>query len=403
MLLDSQRSALSEYLSSLAGGDPIQTAAREPPPELVAHFHEMLLNTAIVRVKLWDRSGVVVYSTDHRQVGENRVDDAGFFMADRGHVTSNFIRSGTTTSFEKEPERKNLVETYVPVRASPLGPVQGVLEIYTDMNRMVPHRDQIAFIFVVGAALILFGHFAVLVVVARRAKRVVEFEKEKGNARAASLETLAVELFNREDAEKKKVATDLHEELAQTLGAIKLHLEHGGELIAASKGNGGALKSTVPALQDAVQFVRDIATKLWPFTLEDLGLLPTITGYCEEFQRLHPGIRIDEDISLNEQDLPQPLKIVIYRIIESALQSFVHHGDAENVTLCLRLAEKTIELEIDAVATHTSYGPAASRTTAPDLNARFVTVQERAMLSGGTFLAARNNARGVNLLATWKV
>jgi len=238
---------------------------------------------------------------------------------------------------------------------------------------------------------------------ARRARHIVEAEKRAENARTADLETLAAELLNSEDAEKKKIATDLHEELAQTLSAIKVNLERGRERIASGKAGAGPLQSTVPALQDALQQVRSLAMRLWPFSLDDLGLLSTISGFCDEFERLHPEIRIDQDIALNEQDVPQPLKIVIYRIIESALRSFLRYGDAENVTLSLRLAEKTVMLEIDTVATHTSYASAASRSSDPGLSARFATMQERATLSGGTFVAARSKLGGITLVATWQV
>jgi signal transduction histidine kinase len=278
-----------------------------------------------------------------------------------------------------------------------------MLEVYTNIDHIVSQNNYIVFMFLVGTLVILAGHYAVLMLAARRARHIVEAEKRAGNARTADLETLAVELLNSEDAEKKKLATDLHEELAQTLSAIKLNLEHSRQRIAGGKGDAGALQSPVPALQDALQQVRSLAMRLWPFGLDALGLLSTISGFCDEFERLHPEIRIDQDISLNEQDMPQSLKIVIYRIIESALRSFVRYGDAENITLCLRLAKQTIELEIDAVATCTSYGSAASRTAAPGLDARFATVHERATLSGGTFVAARNNGGGINLLATWKL
>jgi signal transduction histidine kinase len=308
------------------------------------------------------------------------------------------------TSFEKdEPEHDGLVETYVPVRLTPTGPVQGMLEIYTGIDYIVARNNYIVFTFLAGALVILGGQFVALMFAARRARRIVDAEKRAGNARAADLETLAVELLNDEDAEKKKIATGLHEELAQTLSAIKVSLELGRERIASGKGNAAALQSTVPALQEAMQLVRSLAMRLWPFSLDDLGLLSTLSGFCDEFERLHSGIRIDQDIRLNEQDVPEPLKIVIYRIIESALRNFLRYGDAENVTLSLQRAERTIGLQIEGVATHSSYGRSARKSADPALSARFATLQERATLSGGTFAVERSELGTLNLVATWTV
>jgi signal transduction histidine kinase len=402
-LLGSYRSELDGYLASAETASSGESGSHEPSARLSVLFKEILRESSVVRIKLYNRQGIVVLSTDHRQLGDNRFQDAGFTMAESGRVASNFIHRNTATSFEKEIEHDNLMETYVPVRASPGGPVRGVLEIYTDMNHVVSRNDQIVFSFVAGAALILLGHFVVLLVAARRAGNIVKAEQRAHEGRTSGLETLAAELLNSEDAEKRRIATDLHEELAQTLSAIKINFERSREHISAGKDNGGALESTVPALQDALKLVRGIATRLWPFSLEALGLLPTIVGFCDEFERRHPEIRIDQDISLNERDVPQPLKIVIYRIIESALRSFMRYGDAEIVTLSLRRSEETVTLEIDAVATRTSYASAAGRTADPALNTRFSTVQERATLSGGTFLASRGKGGGITLLATWKV
>ena len=100
--------------------------------------------------------------------------------------------------------------------------------------------------------------------------------------------------------------------------------------------------------------------------------------------------------------MPRPLKIVIYRVIESALRNFVRYGDGEGITLALQAAEQTITLEIEAIATQTSYGAAARKSAAPTLNARFATIQERVTLSGGTFAVQRSELGALTLVATWK-
>lgn len=403
-LLDSLRPDLADYLASLYPDGLRASIDTEPSPQLAARLRQILRDTAIAKIKILNRDGDIVYTLERGQSADNRsAAGTGLVIADSRHAGSKFVRRGPPTSFEpEEPEHDNLIEGYVPVRATATGPVQGMLEIYTDIDHIVSHNNQTVVLFLVGVLIILGGQFMVLVLAARRARHIVETERRAGNARTADLETLAVELLNSEDAEKKKIATDLHEELAQTLSAIKVNLELGRERIASGKGNAGALQSTVPALQEALQLVRSLAMRLWPFSLDDLGLLSTISGFCDEFERLHPAIRVDQDMSLNEQDVPRPLKIVIYRIVESALRNFVRYGDAESVTLSLHAGQETITLEIEAIATQTSYGAAARKSADPTLNARFSTIQERVTLSGGTFAVQRSDLGVVTLAAMWK-
>ena len=85
------------------------------------------------------------------------------------------------------------------------------------------------------------------------------------------------------------------------------------------------MDSIIPMLQEAIQEVRTIATDLRPASLDDLGLLPTLNWLCREFEQQHPGIRIERQISLQEQDIPPPLKVILYRIIVSVLDDVAQH------------------------------------------------------------------------------
>ena len=301
-LLDSLRQDLADYLASLHPIGPRASTDTEPSPQLVAHLRQILRDTAVARIKILNRDGDIVYTIERGELADTHSSGAtGLVIADSRHAGSKFVRRGPTTSFEpEEPDHDDVIESYVPVRATATGPMQGMLEVYTDIDHIVSHNNQILFMFLAGVLVVLGGQFVVLLLAARRACHIVEAEQRAGHERTADLETLAVELLNSEDAEKKKIATDLHEELAQTLSAIKVNLEVGRERIASGKGNAGALQSTVPALQDALQLVRSLAMRLWPFSLDDLGLLSTISGFCDEFERLHPEIRVDQDMSLNE-------------------------------------------------------------------------------------------------------
>ena len=224
---------------------------------------------------------------------------------------------------------------------------------------------------------------------------------ERIRERTAALETLSARMLNSDEMEKKKLAYGLHEELAQTLVMIKMRVEHCLQVYASSIGQDDSPASIVPLLQSAIKDVESIATALRPSSLDDIGLLRTISWYCREFVRLHPAIQVLEEISVQENDVPEPLKIVIYRIIESAFTNIVRYENTDQIALTLQRDNGTVSLAIDDKSQDARYATTEERET--NLQTRFGEAQERATLSGGAFTIARGKAGGVQLRATWAV
>ncbi len=83
---------------------------------------------------------------------------------------------------------------------------------------------------------------------------------------------------------------------------------------------------------------RRIYTGLRPSMLDDLGIIATIGWFCREFQKTYAGICIEQEIDIDEEDIPEPLKIVIFRIVQEALNNIARHSKAELVSLSLESA-----------------------------------------------------------------
>ncbi len=232
----------------------------------------------------------------------------GFIIAINGGVASALIYRDTFNSFDGATEEDNLMQTYIPVRAGPAEPIQGVFELYTDVNSLVHQTERTEFIIMAGAILILSALYAVLILIVRRANNTIELQQRTIRERTETLELLSSQMLKSEESHKKKIAFELHEGLAQTLSALKLKVENGRYKRSMGDATAGSVDSIIPVLQQAIQEVRTIATDLRPSSLDDLGLLPTLNWLCREFEQQHPGIRIEREISLQEQDIPPPLK-----------------------------------------------------------------------------------------------
>jgi len=396
--------ALMEYLNWREHHAPDSLPIQTRTAEFTSHFRNLMYDTSVVAVKIYNRDGIVAFSTQPGQIGSNQRNNAGFQTAIQGRVASDLIYRDTFNRFDQATAEDNLMQTYIPVRHSAGEPVQGVFEIYTDINPLVKENERNLLITLIGAETILALLYAVLVLVVRRAHMIIGSQQRTIQERTALLETLSAQLMNNEEQQKKKIAKDLHEGLAQTLSAIKMNVESSRSRFDASKTGTFSLEPIIHVLKGAIQEVRSIATNLRPSSLDDLGLLPTINWFCREFERIHPGTRIEREIALQENEVPSPLKIVIYRVIESAFKNIEQPSQSIRARLTLQRSGKTITLLINNTeAVSSGLAEAFNQETSPDLHRQFSEMLERTTLSGGTFSASGNETDGFTLCATWSV
>lgn len=399
--------ALMEYLNWREHHAPDSLPIQTRTAEFTSHFRNLMYDTSVVAVKIYNRDGIVAFSTQPGQIGSNQRNNAGFQTAIQGRVASDLIYRDTFNRFDQATAEDNLMQTYIPVRHSAGEPVQGVFEIYTDINPLVKENERNLLITLIGAETILALLYAVLVLVVRRAHKIIDSQQQTIKERTALLETLSAQLISTEEQQKKKIATDLHEGLAQTLSAIKMNVESSRSRFDASKTGTFSLEPIIHVLKGAIQEVRSIATNLRPSSLDDLGLLPTINWFCREFERIHPGTRIEREIALQENEVPSPLKIVIYRVIESAFKNIEQQSESIRAQLTLQRSRKTITLLINNInnteAVSSGLAEACNQETSPDLHRQFSEMLERTTLSGGTFSASGNETDGFTLCATWPV
>ncbi len=397
--LNSVKSELIAYLDAVEQSTLVNVSHSSPPPELVEAIRILMRDNSVVRIKIYNQHGMVAFSTKTSQIGSDQHGNPGFVSAIGGLVADTLIYRDSFNTFDDETEEDNLMQTYIPVRASPMEPVRGVFEIYTDVDDLVRQNERTGFIIMGGALLIMTLLYAALLLVMRRASKIIESQQQAIRERTETLEILSARMLKSEESNKKKIAIELHEGLAQTLSAIKLNLENSRQGVGDDETLGQSMASIIPVLRSAIEDVRTIATELRPSSIDDLGLLPTIGSLCRNFQQQHPGIRVTQEISLQEKDVPAPLKVILYRIIMLALDDIALHTDSDQVLITLQRDRSTLTLLVDDT-------PSASADTTlieidPHQESRFAKMLELTTLSGGSFAASRPYAGRIVLRATW--
>ena len=161
-----------------------------------------------------------------------------------------------------------------------------------------------------------------------------------------------------------------------------------------------SLENVIPVIQGAIEEVRRICMDLRPSTLDDLGILATISWFCREFQTTYSGIRIKQKIQVEEQQIPALLKTVIFRIIQEALNNIGKHSQAGQIRL--NLAQKDHHLHLDI--RDNGVGFDFKNAFSLDGSTRgmgLAGMKERAKLSGGSLTIHSQPGKGTRIQAAW--
>ncbi len=392
---------LRQYVVLTRESKPGDEITHQMPAALSSSIAELMQTKSVAKFKIYNSAGTVVYATDPAQVGQSHEYNGGFESAINGKVQSRLIYRDTFNLFDAKDPDANLMSTYAPINGQPGEPIAGVLEIYTDANSLVHRIESTQLQILVGVVLILATLYLALIMMARRASDGFERQQRAALNRAEVLEMLFADNLISEERDKKETAAELHEGLAQTLCAIKVSLEQRRERHSnADALSGEDAASPIVLLQDAIQQARDIAIGLRPSSLDELGLLRTVGWYCEHFEYRNTEIRVDLNASLSEGDIPAPLKIVIFRVIELALKNIAEMNRTDLVQITLRLANDLIALEIKETAREPVY-VLPTENLESYLNVRFAGIAERTTLTGGYFSVESNAEGSITLRASW--
>lgn len=214
------------------------------------------------------------------------------------------------------------------------------------------------------------------------------------------LRFLSSKLLTAQEEERKRIARELHDSIGSSLSAIKFSLEQVLERLDEPEAVRKSVEALIGAAANAIEESRRIMTDLRPSILDDLGIVVTIGWFCRQCRSIYSGILITEDISVDEADIPEHLKIVIFRIIQEAMNNMAKYSKAGEVRLSLGMNEERIELTVADNGRGFDLHECLSREgTRKGLG--ITSMKERTELSGGTFSIETGIGRGTLIRACW--
>jgi PAS domain S-box-containing protein len=147
-----------------------------------------------------------------------------------------------------------------------------------------------------------------------------------------------------QEAERRHIARELHDEIGQILTAIKINIQTAFKLTGIEKIE-KHLNEGVELVEEALSQVRKLSVDLRPSMLDDLGLVPALRWYVDK-QSLRSGISAKvfaEDII---KRLPSNIEITCFRVSQEALTNIIKHAQASNVEIKLFFKENELNLQI---------------------------------------------------------
>ena len=211
------------------------------------------------------------------------------------------------------------------------------------------------------------------------------------------LRHLSSQLLTAQENERKRIARELHDSIGQSLAATKFILEK--KLSQFDKGMappGVALEDVIPMIQNAIEESRRISMDLWPSVLDDLGILSAISWFCRQFEIVYSSISIEKQLDMQEDEVPVPLKVVIYRVLQETLNNIAKHSQADRVYISLWKQDGKIELTIEDNGI--GFDLETSRK-----GLGLVSMKERIEFSGGSLAVESDLKLGTTIRATWPI
>ncbi len=192
------------------------------------------------------------------------------------------------------------------------------------------------------------------------------------------LQTLSRKLMEVQEAERRAIARELHDEIGQDLTAIKINLQAAQQVSAAQL---PFMQDCVAIVEHTLQQVRNLSLELRPSMLDDLGLAPALRLYVNRTAQ-RSGLEAEFISVLPEQRLPPMLETACFRVTQTALTNVVRHAHATRVlvrierdgaAVCLTIRDDGVGFDVAAARARAIQGASLG----------LLSMEERVLLVGG--------------------
>jgi PAS domain S-box-containing protein len=229
----------------------------------------------------------------------------------------------------------------------------------------------------INSRLFDFNERQAILFISRDIEERRKFE-EKIKQRTEQLRNLASRLQTVREEERKTIAREIHDELGQMLTVLKIQIS-----LIANKVNGSEIirakfDSVENLIDNSIESVQKISSKLRPGLLDELGLIPAIEWQAQDFME-KTGIECECQLPKEEINLDQEKSTALFRIFQESIINTARHANASRIMVQLKEANGTLILEVK----DNGKGITQSQVNDPK-SLGLLGMKERAIIFGGS-------------------
>ncbi len=294
-----------------------------------------LLRGSLVRVKIWRPDGTILYSDESRLIGQR------FALGDADLQTLRTGRSAAKLSDLSEPENRyeeqatKLLEVYVPVHTRGGTPL--LFETYFRYEGVAEsgRRLWLRFAPLTLGALVLLALLQIpqAISLGRRLRRT---QQQREDLLRAAIEAT--------DAERRRIASDLHDGVVQDLAGVTFSLAAAARRAESQGEEGADLRESADRVRDSVRSLRSLLVEIYPPNLYDEGLNAAL---LDLLARIEPrGIETSLVIDAPLDQLSPDVTGLLYRAAQEGLRNVVTHAQATRVDVSVTHGANMVALEV---------------------------------------------------------
>jgi signal transduction histidine kinase len=206
------------------------------------------------------------------------------------------------------------------------------------------------------------------------------------------LQTLSRRLVEVQEAERRHIARELHDEIGQVLTGLSLALEMSAR--APAEAVQPSLNDAQALVNDLMARVRDLSLGLRPAMLDDLGLLPALLWHVERYTA-QTDVQVNFQHRGLERRFGAEIETALYRIVQEALTNVARHAGVDEVTVRVWASPDTLGVQIEDRGS--GFDPKAA--LASGSTSGLASMRERAALLGGHLVIESSPEAGSRLTA----
>ena len=212
------------------------------------------------------------------------------------------------------------------------------------------------------------------------------------------LRHLSRQILSAQEEDRKEISRELHDEIAQTLNGINVHLAAlKKEAVINSKGLNGKIARTQRLVEKSVNIVHRFARNLRPTLLDDLGLIPALHSYMKDFTKRN-RIPMRFKAFGGVEQLNNAKRTVFYRVAQAALTNIAQHAHASLIKVSIQKFQ-TSSIRMEISDNGKSFN--VERVLFAKRNKRLglLSMRERVEMVGGNFSVESVSGKGTTLRA----